>query len=654
MKARRLALSFGIGLAATTALVAPIYGLLASGRDDARPMVQRALAALDKGDPRVARVELMNAIRADPNWTTARVAQARVLLALGDGLGAKGQLDRARALGASPATTRHLMAHALLLSGDPTLALTEAQATDVPAAYAAYAARIAGCALQAQDKAPEALAAFDRSLELAPKDAATWIDLSRFRIATGDRANALIASDRAIALAPRNPAAITLRAELIRDQYGPAAAIPWFDQALAIDANYLPALTEYAATLADMGQAQRMLSLTRRIIALDGNNSRAFFMQAVMAARAGDMNLSRRMLAKVGDRLDGQPATMLLRGILHLESGNAQLASDQLGALVDLQPFNFQARLLYGRALFEVGQPAEADAILGPLAARTDADTYTVLLAARVREALGDKVAAEALLARATRPDREQPSLLPLDPDIPALSALANADPRVAGPNISYVRVLLAKGDTNTAIARATILRNANRGAPEAHVALGDALAQAGRWDQAAQSYGTAADLKYTGDVALRLAMAWNRAGEPARAEQALSLYLSQNPNSVDANRLAATAWMRANDWKRAAIALEAVRARIGNNDAYLLTDLAWANLGQGDAPRALTYAAHAYRLFPSGPVTTDAYGWLLYKVRGPNRASVDLLEKAVALAPGNTLLSDHLRTAQAALPKKS
>ncbi|MDX3908465.1 MAG: tetratricopeptide repeat protein [Sphingobium sp.] len=644
MKRARLALCIGVAVAGCLAIAMPVQQLLAGSREDARPMLQRGLAALAKGDPRAARVELMNAIRADPSWPASRTAQARVMLTLGDGRGARAELERARELGATPGSTRHLMAHALLLSGEPALALSEARAPDVIGEQAGYAARIEACAQGELGRTQEAAAAFDRAVALAPEDAATWIDLSRFQLGAGNRAAALVASDRAIALAPRSPEAILLRAELIRSQYGLKASLPWFEQALAIDRNYLPALIEYAATLADYGQAGRMLSLTRRVLALDANNPRAFLMQAVMAARAGNMDLARRMLAKVGNRLDGQPATLLLRGILHLDGGNATLAAEALATLVERQPFNFQARLLYGRALLQSGQLPEARAALVPLAGLPDADAYTLQITARVYEALGDREAAEVLLARAATPQLDATALLPLDPDPNALGAVADASPDAAGPNISYIRALLARGRADTALARASSLRDANRGAPEAHVALGDTLAQVGRWDRAAQSYAAAANLSYSQSTALRLSIAWNRSGQTAQAEEALALYLEQNPNSVAANRLAATAWMRSGDWKRAAEALEVVRARIGNGDALLIADLAWAYLGLGDVRRAVAYSAHAYRLMPASPITADAYGWMLFKAGGRHQASIDLLEKAVSLAPANSLLAHHLK----------
>src|SRR3546814_1845387 len=67
----------------------------------------------------------MNAIKADPNNGGARIMQAQVYLALGDGVAAAAEIERARALGISAEDSRHLMAHALLLQNEPKRALAE-------------------------------------------------------------------------------------------------------------------------------------------------------------------------------------------------------------------------------------------------------------------------------------------------------------------------------------------------------------------------------------------------------------------------------------------------------------------------------------------------------------------------------------------------
>ena len=607
----------------------------------------RGLAALDKGDARTARIELMNAIKANPRSPAVRVAQARALIELEDGAGAQAELVRARALGVRAADSRALMADALLLQGNVDAALKEAGAPDVPAQSAAAVARVTGRAYMARNDMAAAQAAMANALTLAPGEARGWVDLGQLRLAMGDQAGAIIAADRALALAPADPRALTLRGMLVRDQYGLMAALPWFERALAANPASIPALTEYAATLADVGQAGHMLSITRRILALDPANPRAWFMQAVMAARAGRIDLSRALLTRTGGRLDGQPATLLLRGILHLADGNAVLAADMLGALVAQQPDNRVARTLLARADYLMGDHQAVLAVLDPLLTRRDADPYVLTLAARAQEALGQRDAADQYLARASWPVR------------PASDMLAGgrydapADAATAGDNIPYIRNLLRDARLADALDRAAMLSRANPGAPAAHIVLGDVLDAAGRPAEAIQAYETAANIRFDRAVALRLVSALDRAGDPARAMQVVRLFLSQNPMDVEAQRLGATAYIQLRDWRSALRLLQAVRAQVGDNDALLMADLARAMLETGDGVKARAYAAHAYRLMPANPVMADIYGLVLLRTKASGPASVDLLEKAVALAPRHPMFQLHLGQAYAAAGRR-
>ena len=223
----------------------------------------------------------------------AHAGLVRALVQLGDGAGAQADLLRARRLGASVADINGLLAQALLLQGDADGALRAVQAGE---GKSAEAARVAARAWQAKGDNDAAQRAFDDALHLAPRAARTWIDLGRFRLMLGDQAGAIAAADKALALAPGDPDALTLRGMLIRDQYGLVAALPWFERALDDHPNAFAALTEYAATLADAGRASRALSVSRRILALDPGNPRAWFLQAVIAARAGQIDCAARLL----------------------------------------------------------------------------------------------------------------------------------------------------------------------------------------------------------------------------------------------------------------------------------------------------------------------------------------------------------------------
>ena len=83
----------------------------------------RGVKALQAGQPRVARVEFMNAIAAAPRDPRPHLMQARTYLLLEDGVAAEAEARRAEALGTPAADTRHMIAEAKLLQSDPQAAL---------------------------------------------------------------------------------------------------------------------------------------------------------------------------------------------------------------------------------------------------------------------------------------------------------------------------------------------------------------------------------------------------------------------------------------------------------------------------------------------------------------------------------------------------
>jgi Flp pilus assembly protein TadD len=545
------------------------------------------------------------------------------------------------------------MAQALLLQGDPQGALNEARADDVAPASMVAADRVAARASLALGDIDGAQALLRQALTAAPRDAENWVDLGRLHMAAGDQAGAIQAADRAVALAPQDAKSLSLRAELTRAQYGLTAALPWFDRALAADPDSVATLEHYAATLADAGQASRALALSRRIFALDPANPRAWMIQAVIAARAGNDDLARRLLDRTGGRLDGEPATRLLRGILQMEGGNPLLAVEALVPLVDAQPDNRRARTLLGRAYFLTGDAGNAATTLAPLVAQRDADPYVLTLAARAQEALGDPLMAADMLARASFPLRAASDAIASPRDAELVDA-PPPDAATASDNIPYIRALLATGRLGEALGRARLLQQANPGAPDAWLVLGDALDTAGRPGEAARAYEAAANLRFDRAAALRLAAAWSSAGDAARTAQVARLYLDQNPGDPDALRLSASQAAARGDWRSALRLLLAARARIGDNDALLMIHLARAAMESGDGAAARAYAAHAYRLMPGNPVTADMLGWVMLRREEKGAAMIDLLEKAVALAPQAPAFQLHLGQAYAAAGNKA
>ncbi|HEX6377201.1 MAG TPA: tetratricopeptide repeat protein [Allosphingosinicella sp.] len=608
---------------------------------------RRGLQALAQGQPRTARIELLNAIKAKPDNKAYRLAQARTYLLLGDGGAAEAELKRANALGLAESDTGHLMAHAALLQGQAERAVAEA--AKAGAAHAAYADRMLGRAYQILGRMEDAAEAFDRALAATPEDGALWADIGDFRRATGELRGAIAAADRAVALAPRQVEALILRGELTRGQYGLQAAMPWFDRALEIDPSNLRALIERAATLGDLGRTREMLADTRRILGVSPHNASAYYLQAMLAARGRDYALARSLYRRTGGAFDNRPAAMLLAGTIELGAGNAFLAAKWLQRLLDVQPGNLKARRLLGAAQWRSGDAAAAIRTLRPLADRSDADAYTLAVIGKAYARVGDEAAATRYLARAAAPNSApMPALYdPLgDGEIEALRREANRDPG-APAQVLLIRALLARGFGPEALQRARRLQAASPGAPDAHVLVGDALAVQGDYAGAAAAYRRAANLAFSEPVALRLIEALRNSGDEAGATRVLALFLQQNPQNVSAQTLAANAYLQARRWPQAIALYEGVRKRIGDGDATLLNNLAWAYAETGDYERAIPLARRSWALEPNNPAAADTLGWLLFRSGEDRVQGLALLEQAVRGAPTDAEIRAHLQAAR-------
>ena len=568
---------------------------------------------------------------------------ARAYLAIGDGISAEGELDRARDDGFDTARAHQLYAHAALLENDPDRALTEA--AKAQPRFAGYAMRIAARALAAKGDVPGAEAMLLRLLAANPQDGAAFADLGRIRLDSGNVAGAIDSTVRAVALSPNSLAALTLRGELVRAQYGLVAALPWFEAALSRDAYYYDALIDYAATLGDVGRYQDMLEATRRALDARPDDPQAYYLQAVLAARSGNFDLARTLLGRSSATLGDVPGVQLLGGMLAYQAGAYQQAIEQWGALAAQQPMNLTAKRLLGLATLRAGDARGALAAMRPAALRGDADSYTLTLVARAFEQSGERNWASPYLDRSYWPGRPASAPFGVDDSPNLLTGLASEQPMEPVARLGAVRGLLEAGNHNGALAQAQAITQMMPGAPAGWLALGDTLAANARYGDAAAAYAHAANIRFDEPTMLRMVDSLDRAGQRPAALDALTKFLSQNPQSIAAQRVAAHWQIAGGQYDAAIDTLEGLRQQLGDRDAGLLAELAYAYTGDDDADTGRSYAKAAYRIAPMNPAATDAYGWALYQL-GKTDLALQLFQKAAAIAPADAMVRWHLAQA--------
>lgn len=534
----------------------------------------------------------------------AALGRARAALAISDGIAAEARLREAVKTGTSVDEVRALMGEALLAQGDLAHAREWLEGGGFAGFSTAHGFRMLGRLELRERNLPAAGRAFDRALAVAPRDPRLWADIGRLRFAGGEQREAIEAADHALALAPQDPSALALRAILIRSQYGLTASLPWFEAALA-KAPVDPALLgEYAATLGDMGRAGPMLAAVRRLHKVAPNHPHVYYLQAVLAARAGNDQLGRRILYRNRQSMRDVPGAILLAGVLELRAGNREVAVTQFDRLLRLQPDNIHARHLLASALAASGDATGVVARFEGLARRADASPYLLTIVARSFEELGRRDRALSLLARAAQMPRGGAVALPVAAPIGVL-ALRHADaPGRADTTVPWVRALLRDGRLGEALSAAATLSDANPGAPDAHLMLGDVALAAGRAPLALQAYQAAARIRFGEAEATRLDAALRALGREREANSVLLAQALQNPNALVPARMLATAEGRARRWAQSGDLLDWLGTRSGWRDPALLADLAFVRLQEGEEVEARRLAAKAFALAPANPST--------------------------------------------------
>ena len=470
-------------------------------------------------------------------------AKAQAAIERRDPVSAEVMLRAAIRRGASPDALRAHLGEALLAQGERADARKLLQEGGFAPGTEALGWRVKGQIALAEGDLRGAAGAFDTALRANPNDSDLWVAIASLRFSGGEQLQSIEAADRAVALDPRNARALAFRGLLIREQYGLAAALPWFEAGLQVRPDDPALLGEYAATLGDMGQYRAMLIVCRKLAQVDPKNPRPAFLQAVLAARAGETDLARTILQRTGNSFRDMPAAILLTGVLEYRAGNINVAVEQFDRLVRMQPDNLEARQMLLRALARQGSDQ-------PLVARFDADAaqpwatpYTLRLVGQSWRRLGQKARAAALFARAAHPTAHGPAPLPAEFGVGVLGAAYADAPNQAQTAVPFIRALLKEGRNDEAQAAADRLREANPGAAEAHLLAGDVSILRGDAAGALEDYQNGASIRFNEPVLRRMDAALRALGRVREADAMTSRYLAQNPQSLVAMKLLAAAW---------------------------------------------------------------------------------------------------------------
>lgn len=560
------------------------------------------------------------------------LAAAQTALAQGDGIAAEAAARRALAEGAPREAVAAYMGEALVLQGEQFKALTWLEPGAFDPASAELGFRALGRLRTERGEFGEAAEAFDRALALGNASAGLWVDIAGLRYRSGEQTIVGDAISRALAIDPRDPGALSLQAQLVRDSRGLAASLPWFEKAVEGAPDNVPLLADYAAVLGELGEYRAMLAVVRRMFEIDPGESRIYFFQAVLAARAGQDNLARRLLTRAGDEATATPAGLLLAGVLEYRTGNPALAAERFVELLRRQPDNRTAQHLLARALLAAGDHPEVVARLREEAAREEVSPYLLTVLARAYEQTGRREEAALLLDRAAKAGAR--ALLPYPLSVTDEARLAGG----ARPEAAVLRLRHLVGTARFAEA-SLFAADLNRSYPRSadiKALSGDAALLAGEYGAALAAYEAAGQVRRTSGMTERMVVALRMTGDNAAADRLLVETLQRNPQDRQLALLLGRRRADQGDWAQAALLLGQAARRGGSRDPRLLAELSQAQLRAGDPEGALASARRAYAVQPLRAETAAA---LAAAMSASGEAGADvILAKAGRLQGGPAL----------------
>ena len=443
-----------------------------------------------------------------------------------------------------------------------------------------------------QGKLAEAGGLYDEAIALEGENPAIWVDVARLRYRGGEHFSALEASDYALELGPEYGPALHLKAQLVRDAHGLKASLPWFESAANADPENAELLSDYAATLGDLGRNAEMLAKLREINAFAPRYPMGLYLRAVLAARAEKPVLARSLLAKSGLYQREVPAALLLDALVDIQQGSYDTAVPTLEKLIKRQPSNVRANELLARALWLNGRDKELVAGFAARAEAADATPYLTMLVGRAYERMGERERAAPLIERAWSLNEVQAV---------ALDTLPSGNSPTG-----RMRSLVKAGNTGDGVQLGARLRRELPLSSDILALSGDAAFAAGNAQGALELYGRAAKVRRSWPTTRKVIAAYRKYGDDFAADTVLARTLAGEPRNTEALLMLAERRAVAKDWRRVAILLDQAIALGAGNDPKILDLRAEAAQQLDNAEDASRFDAMAEWVRPSALLRSE------------------------------------------------
>ncbi|HEX8147681.1 MAG TPA: tetratricopeptide repeat protein [Pyrinomonadaceae bacterium] len=229
-----------------------------------------------------------------------------------------------------------------------------------PTAIGAWANR--GAALASLGRWEEALASHERALELDPLSAATWVNRGQTLKELGRGDESLACYERALELDPAWPSAWYSKGVFLREAGQEAAALACFERVLELDPQHASALDNMAWLLSRQGRLPEALDCYERIIGFDPRLAGGWSGRGSVLSSMGQVDEALACYDRALELDPGHVTAWGNRGSLLLGRKRFWEAVECFDRVLASDPGDAAAWQEKGAALFGLGRDADAAA----------------------------------------------------------------------------------------------------------------------------------------------------------------------------------------------------------------------------------------------------------------------------------------------------
>lgn len=416
----------------------------------------------------------------------------------------------------------------------------------------------------------------DQARQNEPDNPELWVTMARLHYCKNEHLQALDAADRALKNGPEYVPAIFLRAQIVRDAFGMRDALPWFEAAAQADPDNPEVLADYAATLGELGRHQDMLQVVRELHKVSKDHPQVFYLQAVLAARAGMPVLAASLLSKSGLAKNGVPAALLLDAVINIQQQTPDTAITTLDRLAKMQPANMRVRELLAQALWASGRDDELVDRFGEAASAADASPYLTMMVGRALERRGDRELAAPFIEQALK---ARPVRFAVLADVDGIPDSASTARQLIGSNNA--------SDANREVSESLALAP---GFADLNALAGDTALADGDTAGAMQRYTRSASVRRPWHLTRKIIATMRALGDDEAADTLLARAVSNEPRNSEALLMLAQRQAESGNWSRVAQLASLVFALGAGNDPRVLDLQAKAAEALGRTDQAATW----------------------------------------------------------------